>query len=231
MIPEHHATIFSTEIAKAGFKLLTVRTLVVGPFCDFAVSLCPNVNTISSNGWNWLHTESSNRSAHAHTRQLIAAMGEVAATVMRFEMMEWWTVDLVEALHDNLPNLLKLSLDGGSYRGGIAAFIPVLSRFERLEYLALADPSKLGVGFEPSWCGNAYMGPHGNEVRELVRRERKEAEAKVANMVAPACANLKELWIGEQTRVEVLRDEQTGFKDVLLDRNGKREQVVYYPSP
>ena len=50
-------------------------------------------------------------------------------------------------------------------------------------------------------------------------------------MVAPACANLKELWIGERTRVEVLRDEQGEFKDVILHRGENREQVVYYPSP
>ena len=145
-------------------------------------------------------------------------------------MMERWTVDLVEALHDALPSLLKLSLDGGSYHGGIALFVPVLSRFECLEYLALAGASQLGVSFRPPWCGNAYRGPHGKALRERVKREGEEAEAKVANMVAPACANLKELWIGEWTRVEVLRDEQGGFRDVLL-RDGKREQVVYYPSP
>ena len=230
VIPEHHINIFSTEIAKAGFSLPTVRTLVVGPFCDFAVSLCPNVDTISSNGWVWLHPKSADRSARTHTRRLIAAVGEVGVTLKRFEMMERWTVDLVEGLHDALPNLPRLSLYGGSYRGGIAAFIPVLSRFECLEYLALSGPSKLGVGFEPPRCRNAYSGPHGEALRERVKREGEEANAKVANMVALACAKLKELWIGESTRVEILRDEQGGFRDIVLHQ-GKRGQVVYYPSP
>ena len=119
VIPEYHTSIFSTEIANLGFRLPTVRTLVVGPLCEFAISLCPNVGTISSNGWNWLHAKAGNRSARTHTQRLIAAASEAAAMVTRFEMMEQWTVDLVEALHDALPNLLKLTLDGGSYSGGI----------------------------------------------------------------------------------------------------------------
>ena len=230
VVPEHHTAIFASEIAKAEFALPAVRTLVVGPFCDFAVQLCPNVTTVSSNGWSGLHTKLGGYSDRAHTRDLIKAAGK-APKVTRLEIMEWWQVDLVEAIHKALPHLTNLALDGGSYKAGIAAFVPVLSRFQDLEYLALANASALGVGFNPPTCGNIYMGCGGKKAREQIDKRRRGAVEKVAKMVAPVCPRLKNLWIGDTTRVEIVRNEDGSFEDFVQSKEEKREQVVYYPRP
>ena len=230
VIPEHHIDDFADAFARATFTLPRVHTLVVGTFCDFAVQLCPNATTISNNGWSWLHTKAGKSSGQEHTRALIKAAGR-APKIANLELMNWWTIDLVEAIHEAVPYIPRLSLDGGSYQGGIAHFIPTLSRFKRLEFLALANAHALGVGFSPPRCGNAYMGPHGKEVRERVNHQRQQAEMRVAKMVGPACPVLKELWIGDQTRVEVVRNDDGSFKDVVFHRGLKRERVVHYPRP
>ena len=230
VIPEHHTNDFADAFARAKITLSGVHTLVVGTFCDFAVPLCHNVTTISNNGWSWLHTEAGKSSGQEHTRALIKAAGR-APKISNLQLMNWWTIDLVKAIHEALPYLPRLTLDGGSYQGGVATFIPLLSRFERLEFLALADACALGVGFTPPRCGNVYMGPHGKEVRKRVNDQRQQAEMRVAKMVAPACPVLKELWIGDQTRVEVVRDDDGSFKDVVFHRGRKREKVVHYPRP
>lgn len=225
IIPEHHTAIFASEIAKAEFTLPAARTLVFGPFCDFVIQLCPNVTTIAGNRWARLQTKLVNPSEREHTRDLITAAGK-AANVTSLEIMERWRVELVEAIHEALPQLTKLALHGGSYKGGIAAFVPALSRFNYLESLALADVYALGVGFHPPTCGNVYRGPRGKEVRERVGKECREAEERVARMVAPVCSRLDKLWIGDTTRAEVLRDADGSFRSVVWHRGERREKVV-----
>ena len=230
VIPEHHTDIFIKTISVSKIILPAVHTLMAGPFCDFAVQLCPNVTTIANNGWNALHAKRGDRPSLQHTRDLIAVAGS-APRFENLEIMAWWEVDLVEAIHDSVPNLRRLALDVGSYKHGIECFIPVLSRLTDLEYLALGDASRLGVGFRPPGCGNAYRGPRGKEVRERIDLQRMVAERKVEAMVASACPRLKDLWIGDSTHVEVLRHKDGAFENYVLHRAQTREKVVRYPRP
>ena len=230
VIPEYHTEIFAKTISGFKVSLPAVHTLVVGPFCDFAVQICPSVTTVANNGWNALHSRRGDAKSLQHTRDIIAAAGS-ARRLVSLEIMAWWEVDLIEAIHDSVPGLRRLALDGGSYKKGIKSFIPVLSRFTNLEYLALGDASRLGVGFNPPRCGNIYMGPGGKEVRERVALQRQVAERKVATMMALTCPRLKDLWIGDSTHVEVVRGKDGAFKDYVFHQAQKREKVVPYPRP
>lgn len=60
------------------------------------------------------------------------------------------------------------------------------------------------------------MGPGGDEYLQQVRREGKEAELRVAHMVFPVCASLRELWIGKTTRAVVDRSSDGSFKDITM---------------
>ena len=230
VIPEYHTDIFAKTISNLNVVLPAVHTLVVGPFCDFAVQICPTVITIANNGWDALHAKRGDRPSPQHTRDMIAAASS-ARRLENLEIMARWEVDLVEAIHDSLPRIRRLALDAGSYKYGIEHFVPVLSRLTDLEYLALGDASRLGVGFNPPRCGNVYMGPGGKEVRKRVNMQCLEAERKVAAMVASVCPRLKDLWIGDSTHVKVLRDKNGAFENYVLQRAQKREKVVRYPRP
>lgn len=230
VVPEHHTDVFAKTFSESDIVLPAVHTLVVGPYCDFAVRLCPNVTAIANNGWNALHATRGDRPPLQHTCDLIVAAGS-AHRLESLEIMEWWRVDLVEAIHDSVPHLKRLALDSGSYKNGIESFLPTLSRLTGLEYLALGPASKLDVGFNPPRCGNVYRGPRGQEVRERVDLKRQVAERKVAAMVANACPRLKDLWIGDSPHVEVVRDKNGVVENCVMHRVQKRDEIVQYPRP
>jgi hypothetical protein len=71
-----------------------------------------------------------------------------------------------------------------------------------MEELILADASDLRVGFNPPGCGNAYMGPGGEEYRKQVAAEGTQARESVAKLVFAACPPLKVLWVGDWSRAK-----------------------------
>lgn len=91
-----------------------------------------------------------------------------------------------------------------------------LSRFQSLRVLALASVAGLQVGFRPPKCGNSYMGPRGDQVRQRVKREKQEAESKVAQMVFAVCAHLVELRIGDNTKAEIERSSDGSVKNITM---------------
>ena len=218
-IPERLTSLFADEIAKDGITLPRVHTLVVGPYCDFAVSICPNVTAISNYGLRSFRTSLRSELDKQPTRNLIKAAG-AAPNVTNLEITEWWQVELVEAIHEALPHLPSLSLqvEVGDFGRGIADFIPALSRFEHLEHLALPDAYILHVGFNPPRCGNAFMGPGGMELAKQVAQEGRNAEERAAKMVASSIPRLKDVWIGDMARAEVVRNEDGSFKEVVMHR-------------
>ena len=231
VIPEHHTDIFVKAMSKFKISLPAVHTLVIGPYCDFAVHICPNVTTIAYNGWSARHAKRGEERSLQLTRDLIVAAGS-ARRLESLEIMAW-KVDVVEAIRDSAPGLRKLALGAGPYKKGIGieALIPVLSRMKHLEYIALSDVSRLDAGFTVPRYGYIFKGPRGQELRERVALQRQEAERKVARMVASACPRLRDLWIGDSAHAEVLRDKDGAFESYVLHRGQKREKVVQYPRP
>jgi hypothetical protein len=75
--------------------------------------------------------------------------------------------------------------------------LPILSQFKNLEELVLAKAAYLGVGFKPPWCGNAYSGPNGQEIRRRVKEQEQQARNDVVRAVLGSCTGLKRLWVGD----------------------------------
>ncbi|EON63963.1 hypothetical protein W97_03192 [Coniosporium apollinis CBS 100218] len=212
-IPESHTDTFAMEFAKADLSFPCVKTLVVGPFCEWTVNLCSNVTAISTTGLQWLQASRGRSgrisSEQEHFHRLIMAAAK-APKLQHFEMMAWRRREELEdfilvAILDVMPNISSIGLDGGSYSDKISGLLPILSRFQNLTYLALAPAHCLGVGFHPPTCGNVYKRRNGEEVRRQVNQRGKEAENRVASMIFPVCSKLHELWIGDHARAEVVR--------------------------
>ena len=92
VVPERHTNIFFEKFQEDGVLLLQVDTLVVGPYCEFAVPMCPNVKTIASNGRQWLRSGAGQREC---THKLIEAARD-SMKLVHFNVNEWWSVSLVQ---------------------------------------------------------------------------------------------------------------------------------------
>jgi hypothetical protein len=93
VIPGHHTEVFAPHFKD--IVLPEVETLVVGSYCDFAVSSCPNVQTISSDGWPWLHSHRYGYGHRNHTYDLIEAAGH-AQKLKRLEINAWWPPEMLD---------------------------------------------------------------------------------------------------------------------------------------
>ena len=227
-IPDRHIDVFEKKLIDARFP--NVRTLVVGPFCEFAVRLCPNLTTLSSNGWAWSMTERRSENV-SHTERLIMAAAS-AEKLVNLNIDQQLEPEQLAYVFDRMPQLTHLGTIGGGFRGSFWAKLPTLSRFERLTHLYLCEASSLGVGFDGGpRCGNAYMGPKGAELLRRVQAQRHEAEAKVADAVVPKLRSLEELWIGDHTEVQVLRNGDGTVNQTIFDRTKRVDKVVQYPQP
>ncbi|KAK0222969.1 hypothetical protein EDD85DRAFT_860483 [Armillaria nabsnona] len=211
-VNETQAQVFGDKFRMAGIELRTVTTLMVGAYCDFMVPLCPNVEHVATYGWVWLHSKRG-AASREHSFRLIAAVGG-ARMLQHFEMNEWWSADLLKAVYDAMPFIEMLTLDGGPVRDSLKALIPILSQFKKLKTLGLVDASSLDVGFNPPWCGNAYMGPDGAELLRRVQEEMEEANKRVADMVFGTCVNLDVMVLGNSAKAVVTRDHGGQIQDI-----------------
>jgi Leucine-rich repeat (LRR) protein len=209
-IPEYHTFPFEAAFRQENVFLPRVDFLVVGPYSDFVVPLCPNVTTIATSSLQWLHCKRSNEGElpSEHSLRLIEVLGG-ASKLTHLAMFEWWNVGLLEATLVAVPDLSSLSMECSSYHDRLMELLPILSRFNNLQYLALTSAFSLKVtNFQPPWCGNAYYGPNGDQLRQRVGEEREKATKLVVQMVFPVCRKLKVLWIGGRQRAEVRRTEE-----------------------
>jgi hypothetical protein len=93
VIPEYHTANFEAEFTNLVFP--QVKTLVVGPYCDFAARSCPNLQIMSSNGWPF---KESHRYGYLHRNQtmnLIRAAGNVL-NLTRLEIDEYWNPERLD---------------------------------------------------------------------------------------------------------------------------------------
>lgn len=214
IIPEYHTEIFRKTFEKANATFPGVHTLVLGPHMDWIIAMCPHVETVSTHDWRWLHFNVDGDYKYRHSTDLIKSAGG-ATTLRHFEMMGWWTLAQLENVHRGMPGLQNLAMPGGRYSDGIQSMLPTLRRFQDITSLSLADVSSLCVGFDPPGCGNVYMGPHGKEMLQRLREEKRSAEELVARMVFAAMPGLKELWVGDQSKAQKTRAVEDGIDDII----------------
>lgn len=93
VIPEYH-----TEKFERGFRNLTfphIKTLVVGPYCDFAARSCPNLQILSSNDWPFKESHRYGYHHRNHTMNLIRTAGNVP-NLTRLEIDEYWNSERLD---------------------------------------------------------------------------------------------------------------------------------------
>ncbi len=76
------------------------------------------------------------------------------------------------------------------------------------------------------------MGPNGHKVAERVAKEEREACEKVTSMVGKAFGSqLKELWVGDWRRFDLVQDEKGAFKGYVRNEQAEsREMIIGYPN-
>ncbi|KAI4277758.1 MAG: hypothetical protein LQ337_001515 [Flavoplaca oasis] len=203
IIPDHHTDIFKRTFQTSDNSFESVRKLVLGPHMEWIIAKCPNAETISTRDWRWLHSNVNGKHDHQHSTNLIKAAGR-AKHLRHFELINRWTHGQLQAVFQAMPQIHTLAMPGGlHYKESLEDFLSTLRLFENLKVLAFDGLRNLNVGFDPPWCGNAYMGPNGHLVRERVDREELEGKKRVADMVFATLSKLEELWVGDCSRATV----------------------------
>lgn len=132
-VPEYHLEPFEKAFHQTKILIPNLKDLVVGPYCDFFVAICPNVNNISSNGLQWLHSGRARKGEEIReeSMRLIKAAG-TASKLQHFQIKEWWTLPLVKgersivypmfacsltflALLEAVPGIPSLAMEGGEF--------------------------------------------------------------------------------------------------------------------
>ncbi|KAL8870383.1 MAG: hypothetical protein Q9174_003561 [Haloplaca sp. 1 TL-2023] len=203
-IPEHHTKGFQRSFGTSTVIFPNIQTLVLGPHLEWIVAKCPNVEVISTCDYRWLHWNADGKNKDRHHMDLIKAAAR-AKRLRHFEMHDEWSSARLEDVCQTMPSIQILGMPSGAQHYGIEALLPNLGRFRDVKILVLTDAHLLKVGFHPPWCGNVYMGPNGQRVRELVKAQRLEAKARVANMVFATIQSLETLWIGDFSKASVAR--------------------------
>lgn len=211
-LPEYHTEAFAAPFMDRNVSLDTVKVVGVGAFCDFVIGHCPDVQTVSTIDWTFLHSKrrydddlESDDDRRPHASLLIKAAGE-AKNVSHFELIQSWSGKQVQQVLHHLPELQTLGMPGGNYEDTPDSYLHIIGQFTSLRTLILADAASLNVGFDPPWCGNAYMGPGGAELAKRVEEEGLEAEKLVAKQVFEASKYLQTVWIGDHSEANARRD-------------------------
>ena len=103
VIPEDYTESFETEFRKINLRLPHVESLIVGPFMEWMVDLCPNAKTLTTSSW-WLHARRGDSVVRReHSMRLIEAASNLKR-LERFEMKEWWSIELLEGLDVTILN-------------------------------------------------------------------------------------------------------------------------------
>lgn len=190
-VPEYEVRAYQVALHNAEVYLPSVRTLILDPQMAWMLDFCPAVTTIRTCvDWPMRRVRPSQ-----HSFDFIQAVS-CAKNLRNFEMEENWNAALVDAVHLAMPNLESLAILGWTQFFHLRDLVSPLGRFPNLKTLSLPIASELGIGFYPPDCGNAYMGPNGDEVRRQVDEEEGQAEQKALLMVCEACSKLEVVWIG-----------------------------------
>lgn len=214
---------FQTVFQNRALLLPSITTLLLSPRADWLISHCPHVRTIAADIQSWRHARLHDRvpsGLHLHALDFIRSASH-AAKLQHFEVFSDTWEPCLEAILEAMPHLRSLGQVTGGYDEGISNLFPLLSRFEGLRTLVLAEVHELRVGYDPSGCGNVYMGRHGEEYRQRVNRWRNESMRNVARDVFAAMSGLEVLWIGEYDKAVVKsrassrgRDDMRWFSEV-----------------
>lgn len=97
VVPEYRSDLFKEAFHHANLAIPSVEVLIVGPYSEFMVNVCPNITTLSTTGRQWLGSDRMREFGRCrdHSMKLIEAVG-AASRLRHFKMMEWWDIFLLE---------------------------------------------------------------------------------------------------------------------------------------
>ncbi|KAF5355545.1 hypothetical protein D9758_006428 [Tetrapyrgos nigripes] len=216
IINEDRAHLFHDAFTRHNLTFSTVKQLIVGPYNEYAVKLCPNTDYVSVNDWVWGQSKKAG-SSQEHSFNLIKETGTLPYLKV-FIIMEWLSEKLLQALHDAVPHIQTLVIPT-SIGMDFEKFIMHLSRFRHIEILSIPSVSQLGLGFTPPICGNAYRGPNGGKVRKRVAEEAQAVRERAATEIFDKCPWLKELWFEGYVKVTQKDYDALGKRKRDLDYN------------
>lgn len=79
LIPKHQVPLFADQLIINGLSLPNVHTLMVGPSCEFAVSLCPGLKTLAQITLLPRENNSDNRQTRTQASQTWSRHMQVSA--------------------------------------------------------------------------------------------------------------------------------------------------------
>ena len=212
-MPVYHTTFFQKAFKDRAVVLPDVETLVQGPYMEWIVAMCPNVEIIAPSGSEWPHTNVDGNFKHRLSFDLIEAAGR-ADKLRHFELYEYWDLTHLWAIRKAMPAIKSLGMPGGRYNDGITKLLPILAHVHNHGHLVLPSAISLRYGFNPPGSGNVYMGPIGHASLEQVAEEMREATVRVVNMVFCKLTRLTELWIGDDSKATVSRTPDGSISDI-----------------
>ncbi|KAJ7257820.1 hypothetical protein C8J57DRAFT_545650 [Mycena rebaudengoi] len=197
---------------------------ILGRSSHILVHLCPNLERISNLGLY--------RRTNPALPMVLNHRKLHGSEKIRFlEMNHSWSVDDIKVLHDAVPNVSTLVLDGciANYSTGIYQFLPALAEFRALKFLGIMDLRNLNAGFHPPGCGNVYMDPGGRELAVRVSRQAKDLREAVTVAAFSACKHLQEVWIGSGSKARAERQDRA-VKNIEYFFNLVREHELSMPN-
>jgi hypothetical protein len=96
-IPEFQTDKFANVFVAENLSLPNIHTLVLASFNDFLIKHCPGVETVSTDGWEFLHSKRGHydekgerRMLGEHARRMIESAAK-AENLSYFEMNQFWS--------------------------------------------------------------------------------------------------------------------------------------------
>ena len=199
IVPNYSGRTFKKSFEKYDVALPNVRSLVLSSHLEWIISMCRNVEVLSTYGVHWV-TSMDGVWPVEQPYIFINAAGR-APNLRHFEMHNEWNIEHLEAVLKSIPKIQSLAMPGRCYQDGIERLLPTLSRFRCLRTLAVGGAADLDVGFHPPGCGNVYLEPGGDAYWREVQEQGERATVNVGEMVFGRLEWLQELWVGDQCKI------------------------------
>ncbi|KZV85407.1 hypothetical protein EXIGLDRAFT_841529 [Exidia glandulosa HHB12029] len=114
--------------------------------------------------------------------------------VTKLDILDMGHGDEMEDFVKYLPHITELVIQCRYF--DVKVDLARLASLKSLTTLHLPPLSSLKLGYNPPWCGNAYMGPNGQKLRERLNKEEEEAKRQAKGIVRNALPRLRFLRIG-----------------------------------
>ncbi|MCJ1392784.1 hypothetical protein MMC18_005655 [Xylographa bjoerkii] len=237
-IPGLYTELFASHFEYVKLVLPDVKTLVVGPYCHFAVSFCPNVRTISVNGYAWRKKRRFEIALPNRCRALLNAARD-APRLAHLVLHEWYIVETLEDILKAVPGIRNLTLAGEQYEDKLPVcllsmfatitsrgilltmakdLLTVMSRFTNLQYLALDEAIYIKLGDQPTTPGGTlkpgYDCKADYDLPEVGSQYIDPSYCQIVEMVTRACKCLRVVRIGTSARAEIKRHSDGRFVEV-----------------